>query len=840
MPTLARMSAKSFMMNELISGLPVSGIASQVNAMLAEHGRLVVTAPPGAGKSTVLPLTVLSSISNGKILMLEPRRLAARQVAERMASLMGEPVGETVGYSMRFERKVSQRTRVEVVTEGVMTRILVSDPTLEGISVVIFDEFHERSLTSDLALALVRESQRLIRPDLLILIMSATIDSEGICKALDAPSISSEGRMFPVEILHPGCEATAENCTDAVAHIVRKAHQEQEGDILAFLPGEGEIRKCQELLGDALGSTSVCPLFGYLPPAEQRLAIAPSTPGKRKVVLATPIAETSLTIEGVRVVVDSGLYRKLVFNPQTSLSRLETLRISMDMAAQRTGRAGRVAPGICYRLWSAATERNMAASRIPEIIDADLSAMALDTLAWGESSPEALPWLTPPPEYHLQQAMELLYSLGAAENMNGRASITAHGRAMAALPCHPRIAQILLAASTPEKKALATDIAALLEEKDPLAATADTADIYDRLLSLRSSRSGRMWHRIEMIAEQYRRIIKTPLDNGIPDPFETGDLISAAYPERIGKSLPEGHGRFLLASGDIASLDISDPLAREDFLAVASVNIKAGADGRIFLASRLDPKDVIPRFREVENISWDSKIGTAVARREWRVGHLLLDSRPINEEIRDKVVKVICEAAVKEGTGMLDFSSEVGNLQRRIAAVASWHPELMLPDLSTETFLQRAPQWMPLFIGKATSRAELRKINLCEVMWSLLDYEQQKEVDRLAPSHIQVPTGSRIRVEYRLGAEAPVLRVRLQECFGMTDTPKVDDGKRLVLMELLSPGFKPVQLTSDLRSFWEGAYFEVRKELRRRYPKHSWPDNPLEAPAVRGTGKRHI
>jgi ATP-dependent helicase HrpB len=834
------MSVRSFMMNELISGLPVSGIASQVNAMLAEHGRLVVTAPPGAGKSTVLPLTVLSSIRNGKILMLEPRRLAARQVAERMASLMGEPVGETVGYSMRFDRKVSSRTRVEVVTEGVMTRILVSAPTLEGISVVIFDEFHERSLTSDLALALVRESQRLIRPDLRILIMSATIDSEGICKALDAPSISSEGRMFPVKVVHPSCEATAENCADAVAHIVRQAHREQEGDILAFLPGEREIRKCQERLGDALGSTSVCPLFGYLPPAEQRQAIIPSPHGKRKVVLATPIAETSLTIEGVRVVVDSGLYRKLVFNPQTSLSRLETLRISMDMAAQRTGRAGRVDSGICYRLWSAATERNMAACRIPEILDADLSSMALDTLAWGESSPEALPWLTPPPEYHLRQAMELLYSLGAAENLDGRARITAHGRAMAALPCHPRIAQILLAASAPEKKALATDIAALLEEKDPLAATAETADIYDRLLSLRSTRSGRMWHRIEMIAEQYRKIIKTPLDNGTPDPFETGDLISAAYPERIGKSLPEGHGRFLLASGDIASLDISDPLAREDFLAVASVNIKAGADGRIFLASRLDPKDVIPRSREVENISWDSKIGTVVARREWRVGRLLLDSRPINEEIRDKVVKVICEAAVKEGTGMLDFSSEVGNLQRRIAAVASWHPELMLPDLSTETFLQRAPQWMPLFIGKATSRAELRKINLCEVMWSLLDYEQQKEVDRLAPSHIQVPTGSRIRVEYRLGAEAPVLRVRLQECFGMTDTPKVDDGKRPVLMELLSPGFKPVQLTSDLRSFWEGAYFEVRKELRRRYPKHSWPDNPLDAPAVRGTGKRHI
>lgn len=826
------------MKDGLVSSLPVCSIADRVNTLLTENGILVVTAPPGAGKSTVLPLTVLSSLEDGKILMLEPRRLAARQVAERMASLLGEAAGETVGYRMRFESKVSSKTRIEVLTEGVMTRLLVSDPTLEGVSVVIFDEFHERSLTADLALALTREARNLIRPDLRLLIMSATIDSDEICKALGAPSITSEGRMYPVEIVRPGCEATPDNCAETVAHIVRQAHREHEGDILAFLPGEGEIRKCRDLLADSLRETSVCPLYGFLSPSEQRLAIAPSAPGKRKVVLATPIAETSLTIEGVRVVVDSGLYRKLVFSPQSSMSRLETCRISMDMAEQRTGRAGRVAPGVCYRLWSAATERNMAPCRVPEIIDADLSPLALDVLAWGEASPEKLPWLTPPPEYHLEQAFQLLGALGAADISGGTPRITAHGRALAALPCHPRMAQMLLAAPSPETKALAADIAALLEEKDPLAATDISADVCDRLQALRSGRSDRSWRRIEMISEQYRRMVKAPLDNSDPDPFEVGDLISAAFPERVAKAVPGGYGRFLLASGDIASLGPGDPLAEETFLAVASLNTKVGADGRIFLASRLDSKDLLPRCRQVENISWDSKAGAVVARKEWRSGRLLIDSKPLSEGFREKAVNAISEAAVKEGTGMFDFSVEVGNLQRRIAAVASWHPELGLPDFSTDSFLARAPQWLPLFIGKASTRAELKKINLSEVIWSLLDYQQQKEIERLAPSYIEVPTGSRIRVEYRQGAEAPVLRVRLQECFGMTDTPKVDGGKRPVLMELLSPGFKPVQLTSDLKSFWTRAYFDVRKELRLRYPKHSWPENPLEAPAVRGPLKK--
>ena len=505
--------------------LPVMEIAGAVNEALAASSRLVVTAPPGAGKSTVLPLTILEDHPGGKILMLEPRRLAARQIAERMAYLLGEPVGRTVGYRIRFESRVSAATRIEVLTEGILTRMLVDDPALEGVDVVIFDEFHERSLQSDTALALVREAQQLLRPDPRILLMSATIDTATLCRDLDAPLLESGGRMFPVEVRHTPEEATAENVAERVAHWVRRALREHDGDVLAFLPGEGEIRRCAELLeilrqaqDDRQGQDDikVYPLYGLLPPEQQRAAIAPSPAGSRKVVLATPIAETSLTIEGVRVVVDGGFCRRMVFDPQNALSRLETVRISRDMADQRSGRAGRVAPGVCYRLWSLATESRMAPTRVPEILEADLAGTLLDAAAWGESRLENLAWLTPPPPAHVAQARRLLELLGALDEA-GR--ITPHGRALAAMPCHPRIGQMLLAAGTPVRpgmtggpgiSSLAADIAALLEEKDPLAAQENDAALTTRLEALeaarRTGRKGR-WARILQIAEQYRRLI---------------------------------------------------------------------------------------------------------------------------------------------------------------------------------------------------------------------------------------------------------------------------------------------------------------------------------------------
>ena len=797
---------------------------------------MVVTAPPGAGKSTLLPLSILEGVG-GKVLMLEPRRVAARQIAERMAYMMGEPVGRTVGYRMRFEHCVGASTRIEVMTEGVLVRRLTDDPGLDGVSVVIFDEFHERSLTTDVALALVREAREVLRPDLKLVLMSATIDAFSLCRELDLPLVESRGKMFPVDVLR-GADATPENAAETVTKAVREAHRTYEGDILAFLPGEADIRRCAQLLGTSLGSTAVCPLYGMLSVGEQRKAIAPSAPGQRKVVLATPIAETSLTIEGVRVVVDSGLCRKLVYDQQRGLSRLETVRISRDMADQRTGRAGRVAPGVCIRLWNPGIEQQMAPLRVPEILEADLAPTVLDIAAWGESRPERLSWLTPPPAYALARARQLLVSLDAVDS-GGR--ITPHGRKLSALPCHPRVAQMLLRAETPALKALAADIAALLEEKDPLAQETVETGIDLRLKALREARRTRRegrWGRILRIAEQYRRMVRVEPDDGEVDPYEAGALLSAAYPDRIAKAWKEGRGRFQLSTGGIAALDPADPWSSSDYLAVGALHDAPGGTGRIFLAAPLSEADLQAVARPRDVVGWDSRQGSVVARRELRIGQILLSSRTISDIPRETVVRILCEAARKEGTSMLDFHDGVQNLQRRVAAAAAWHPELELPDLSTQAVLDRAPAWLPLYIGKATTAAELRRIDMEPVLWGLLSYPQQQAVDRLAPAHITVPTGSRIRVEYRQGADAPVVRVRLQECFGLRDTPRVDDGRRPVLMELLSPGFKPVQLTADLRSFWENTYFEVRKELRRRYPKHAWPDDPLEADPVRGVRKK--
>ena len=885
------------------ASLPASLIADDVNSALQTHHSLVITAPPGAGKSTLLPLTILSSLGEGeKILMLEPRRLAARQIAERMAQILGETAGETVGYRVRFESKVSKRTRIEVLTEGILTRMLVDDATLDGVSIVIFDEFHERSINSDLALALTRQAQEIIRPDLKIVIMSATIDACGICAALKAPLIESEGRMFPVELHYADEDTDPRDIAAVAASTTIEAYKKHEGDILVFLPGQAEIERCFELLsnsqhlntsGGALVSArllplararsapttpqhlttttphhlTIHPLYGNLSPENQRRAIAPSAPGERKIVIATPIAETSITIEGVRVVIDSGLCRQVVFDARTGLSHLQTVRISMDMATQRMGRAGRVAEGVCYRLWTKASEHLMAEQRKPEIEEADLAPMVLDTAAFGESDAEALPWLTMPPRAGVFKAKELLMSLGAIDE-NG--NITPIGKRMAALPCHPRIARMILATtslttSTPQgvhlsqvhqqhlttstshhnTTSLACDIAALLEEKDPISETGGT-DLTLRLSALRAARrKGQMgrWQRIAKIAAEYRRMAHTDEENRDPAPMEVGLLVAHAYPERIAHST-NSIGSYRLASGANVQLDATDQQSAHSWLAIASLHSAPGATGRVFLAAPLAPEDLNAEFvKEVDNISWDTKQGCVVMQREQRIGKLMLSEKPIHDADKEQVKSIVCEAMKKDGLTMMAWSEKaVEQVQRRVAQVAAWHPELALPDVSTEHLLGTAADWLPFYLEEGgrvkSSVQELRKLNLAEIIWNLLPYEAQQEVDRLAPTHIEVPTGSRIRIDYRTGAEAPVLSVRLQECFGMERTPCVDDGKRPVLMELLSPGFKPVQLTQDLASFWQDTYFEVRKELRRRYPKHYWPENPLEAEAVRGVKRK--
>ena len=823
--------------------LPASGMVQAVNALLKDHNNLVITAPPGAGKSTLLPLTILEGLPEGsRILMLEPRRIAAREIAARMAWLLDEPVGKTVGYRIRFESKVSRQTRIEVLTEGILARMLIDDPTLEGVAAVIFDEFHERSLASDEALALTRQAQALLREDLRIVIMSATLDTDAVAAALQAPVAEGSGRMYPVEILRPGMEADATNAAELTARIVREAHEKHEGDILAFLPGEADIRRCESLLTGRLGETAIYPLYGLLSQGSQQDAIAPSPPGKRKVVLATSIAETSLTIEGVRIVVDTGLARKPVWDPSSGLSHLETVRISLDRATQRTGRAGRVAPGACYRLWSTATEARMAPVRIPEILEADLSSLVLDAAAWGEPHVEQLPWLTPLPDKAVIAARRLLGNLGA---IDGEGRITPHGKSLAALPCHPRIAQLLRTADTPKKLALAADLAALLDEKDPLE-NENGVGIDLRLKALQEARmrkaSGGTWGRILRGAKQYAKLaggLSEPDGNaGGIDPYEAGALLAAAYPERIGRAWKEGAGRYQLAGGEIVAMDPDDPVCGSEWIAVAHMHERPGGVGRIFLAGPVAPEDLLPYAHSREVLAWDTREGAVVAKKESRIGNLVLASTPLPGISLEDRVRIISEAAPKEGLSLFDFSDVVENLQRRIAAVAFWHPELELPDSGTTALLASASDWLPAFIGTARTKAQLHKINLEEVIWSRLDYPQRQAVERLAPSHIEVPTGSRIRLEYRQGAEAPVLRVRLQECFGLRESPKVNDGRIPVLMELLSPGYKPVQLTSDLASFWKGTYFEVRKELRRRYPKHAWPDDPLSAEAVRGVRRR--
>lgn len=830
--------------------LPASHIAEKVNETLSSQHALVITAPPGAGKSTLLPLTIHAA-QEGKILMLEPRRLAARQIAERMASILGEPVGKTVGYRVRFDSKVSDDTRIEVLTEGILTRMLIDDATLEGVSTVIFDEFHERSINSDLALVLTRQAQQIIRPDLRIVIMSATIDATSICQALHAPLIESQGKMYDVETIYADEDVSRYEVAQAMAATILKAHRQHEGDILAFLPGQGEIQKCEELLKDAL-PTPVYPLYGNLSMEKQHQAIAPSRPGERKIVLATPIAETSLTIEGVRIVVDSGLCRKMVFDDRTGLSHLETVRISQDMATQRRGRAGRVAEGVCYRLWTQTSNHLMEEQRKPEIEEADLTAMVLDIAAFGENDIYQMAWLTAPARSKVVSAIQLLQSLKALDEGDNLPYITPLGRKMAALPCHPRIAKMILSAKTDAQRALACDIAALLEEKDPLTEETDT-DISLRITLLHNSRRKKMlgkWARIAKIAEAYRKLLKGAVkeDNSEIDAEEIGNLLASAYPERIAMSI-DNIGTYKLASGDLVRLDGKDSLIAHPWLVVASLNTAAASSsasstkapsGRVFLAAPVDIETLDSAIHN--NISWDSKQGCVVMQQERRIGMLIIDSKPIHDADKQQIINIICEAMKKDGLSMLDWTEDVKRLQRRVAQVALWHPELPIPDLSTEHLMQTAASWLLFYLDEGgklkTSISELKKIDLASVLWNIIPYDMQQEIDRLAPTHIQVPSGSRIRIDYRMGAEAPVLSVRLQECFGMEKTPCVNDGKQPLLMELLSPGFKPVQLTQDLQSFWQGTYFEVRKELKRRYPKHEWPENPLEAEATRGVRRR--
>jgi ATP-dependent helicase HrpB len=817
--------------------LPVTEIIDPARKSLASENTLIVNAPPGAGKSTLLPLALFTEpwLEGKKVIMLEPRRLAARTIAARMSDLLADDVGNTVGFRIRFENKVTQKTKIEVVTEGILTRMLHNDNALENVGLVIFDEFHERNLNADVALALCREAQQVLRPDLRILVMSATLNLPELTHLLKAPVIESRGKQYPVDIIYAG-EADEKLLPELTARTVARAVKEHEGDVLVFLPGEAEIKKCAELLDGQIGDVLIHPLYGQLPQREQFLAIMPNKHGKRKVVLATSIAETSLTIEGVKIVVDSGFVRSSKFDPRSGLSRLETFRISKDSADQRAGRAGRLSAGVCYRMWTMATHERLASHRVPEIMEADLASLVLDMAQWGVNNIEELTWLTPPPKSSLGQAKDILHQLNALENNK----ITTHGKQIHRLACHPRIAHMLLMADDIRMKQLGTDIAAVLEERDPLQRDAGI-DINLRVEALRRARSlnnnaGR-FARIEKVASSYRKMLEIEEDNGAVDPYETGLMIAYAYPERIASARPGNNAQFQLANGKIAAAGHKDDLAHEPWLAVANMDLRDGL-GKIFLAAPLNPKDLLPMVKEQEVVIWDTRKGGIVATRDLRIGNIVLQSKPLSNPDTELITAAIIKTIKTDGEQLLNFDEQMIQLQNRILSLKKWNVNEEWPEVDTKALLENCEVWLGPYLKDAKRNEDLKKIDLAEALFYSLTLEQQSLLEKLAPSRIDVPSGSKIKIEYFNNGATPVLAVRLQEVFGLSDTPKLNNGKIAVVMHLLSPGYKPVQVTSDLKSFWNNLYHEVKKELQRRYPKHSWPDDPWNAPAV-AKGRSH-
>lgn len=788
--------------------------------------------------------------------MLEPRRLAAANAARWMAASLGEEVGETVGYAIRFERKVSPRTRIEVVTEGILTRRLQSDPLLEGVGAVIFDEFHERSIHADLSLALCRDVQLGLREELRLIVMSATLDTAPVAKLLgDAPVVESRGRSFPVEVRHlPG--DSRDNVATTVFAAVRRALGETEGDILAFLPGAGEIRRCERLLSEAglTAVVTVAPLYGDLPFAAQERAIVSSE--RRKVVLATNIAETSLTIEGVRVVVDGGLSRRLRFDPGTGLNRLVTERVSAASATQRSGRAGRLAPGICYRLWSEYTQQTLLPADPPEITTSDLAPLALDLAAWGVPDPLNLAWLDPPPKAALEEGMRLLQSLGAIDRL-GR--VTETGRRMAELPVHPRIAHMLLLGRQRGFGCLAADVAALLSERD-IFRTADRAlsrqrsesDMLERLEALarwrRGGREGRTdvdspaCRTIDRSAAQLRRILGvTPArEDGLITADAVGLLLAWAYPDRIALARGGDGRRYLLAGGRGAVLSERSSVHDEPLLVAYVVERGAGRDDQIRQASALAMEVFrrefgggISRERVVE---WDEREGRVTACEEERFGALVLESRPAtatDEEVRRALLDGIVRGP---GLAALAWTAGASRFKARVRFLARLFPDEGWPDFSDEHLAATLPEWFGPYLSRVRSIAALSSVDILPALQAYLDWEHLRRLDEEAPTHLTVPSGSRLSLDY--GTEGPpVLAVKLQEMFGLGDTPTVARGRVPVVIHLLSPAGRPLQVTSDLRGFWNGAYREVKKEMKGRYPKHPWPDDPWSAVPTRKTKK---
>jgi ATP-dependent helicase HrpB len=820
--------------------LPIIEIIPEIKAGLAAHNTLILQAAPGAGKSTYLPLQLLNEswLEGKKILMLEPRRLAAKTVAARLAFQLDEDAGETIGYKIRFENKTSKTTRLEILTEGILTRMLQQDGALEDVGLVIFDEFHERSLHADLALALCREVQSILRPDLRILIMSATLDGEKLSQLLDnAPIVRSKGREFPIAFHYIAHEEKT-HLPIQMTRLIKRALSENEGDILAFFPGAGEISRTAELLENEISSAKIFPLFGDMPLHQQQEAILPDKNGARKIVLATSIAETSLTIEGIKIVVDSGYSRVPRFDTRSGLTRLETIRVTKDSADQRAGRAGRTSAGVCYRLWSEGFNHHLVPHRSPEILEADLAPLVLELANWGTRNIQSLTWLSPPPSGTVLQAKELLTQLGALADEK----ITPRGKEMLRLPTHPRIAHLLTEAIASGQNSLAADIAALLEERDPLPKDSG-ADLVLRIEMLRKFRNKefvnadrKRLERVERIAQQWRKLLNAKTDNAAPVHEEVGKLVAAAYPERIAKR--ETGNRYRLGNGRIAKLNETDELSGEEWIAIAELEGATSKESRIFLAAALDPDDIKHLAVEKKVLEWDHQKGELIARMEKRVGDVILESKIIKTISDEERISILLQAVRENGRELLSWSDEVKEFMARINSIRKWRVNEGWPEMNMDQLLLSAEEWLPSYLNNIKRKDDFRKLDLLSILSSTIPWEKQQQLEKLAPQKINVPSGSFIKITYSDDGSPPVLAVRLQEIFGMLETPTVNEGRTKLMVHLLSPAYRPVQVTQDLHSFWKNTYAEVRKELRMRYPKHSWPEDPYTAVAVRGAKKR--
>lgn len=836
-----------------MNSLPIDEVLPALREALATRHEAVLEAPPGAGKTTRVPLALLNEpwLAGRTILMLEPRRLAARAAAERLASELGEKVGETVGYRIRLDSKVGPNTRIEVVTEGILTRRLQEDPALDGVGLLIFDEYHERSLDADLALALSLNGRELFRDEqpLKILLMSATLEGERLAGLLnDAPILRSEGRMYPVTMRWGRPFQPGEFIEPRVVQTILDALNDEAGSLLVFLPGQAEIRRVHQQLADALGERSevlLCPLHGELDLAAQRAAIDPAPPGQRKVVLATNIAETSLTINGVRVVIDAGLARVPRFDPGSGMTRLDTQRISRASATQRAGRAGRLEPGVCYRLWSQDQHEQLAAYASPEILSADLAGLALQLGRWGVT-PGQLVWLDVPPAAAYAQAQDLLERLGALQGSSaGDWKLTRHGQAMAELPAHPRIAHLLLRGQALGLANMACDVAALLGERDILRGAG--ADLHSRLVLLsgeeRAARGAQGGvQRARQLARQYRGYLRGKAESPVSDPEHPrwlGALLALAYPDRVAQQRRVGGAEYRLANGRAALFAEADSLMKQPWLVIADLGSRQGQrEERIYLAADFDPalfdSVLAEQVRCVDQLDWDEREGVLRAERQRKVGELVLSREPLTGLDESARSQALVNLVRRKGLELLPWTPELRQWQARVALLRqldlSKQGESEWPDVSDAALLASLEHWLMPYLGRVSRLSHFASLDVSSFVHNLLPWPLPQRLDEQAPHHLSVPSGSSIRLDY--SEQPPILAVRLQELFGLAETPRIAGGRQVVKLHLLSPARRPVQVTQDLANFWRSTYAEVKKDLKGRYPKHYWPDDPLVAEAT--------